>query len=99
MKDEKIKSSIEVFVCNYKKEDQECCFDKGSKDLTDKLKQWAKEEMNKEVKVFRSGCLGKCSEGIAMTCFPQKKYILEVKVDDFAEIKKGLKEALHQLKT
>jgi predicted metal-binding protein len=99
MKDEKIKSSMEVFVCNYKNEDQECCFDKGSKDLTDKLKKWAKEEMNKEVKVFRSGCLGKCSEGIAMTCFPQKKYILEVKMDDFEEIKKGLFEALHQLKT
>ena len=99
MKDEKLKSTMEVFVCNYKRDDHECCFDKGSKDLTDKLKKWAKEETNKEIKVFRSGCLGKCSEGIAMTCFPQKKYILEVKLDDYEEIKKGLLEALHELKT
>lgn len=99
MKDEKLKSSMEVFVCNYKRDNDECCIDKGSKDLTDKLKKWAKEDMNKKIKVFRSGCLGKCSEGIAMTCFPQKKYILEVKVNDFEVIKEGLKEALAELKT
>lgn len=99
MKDEKIKSTMEVFVCNHKRDGDECCFDKGSKDLTDKLKKWAKEETNKEIKVFRSGCLGKCSEGIVMTCFPQKKYILEIKEKDLEEIKKGLFEALQELKT
>jgi predicted metal-binding protein len=99
MKDEKLKSYMEVFVCNYKRDGDENCIDKGSKDLTDKLKKWAKEETHKEIKVFRSGCLGKCSEGIAMTCFPQKKYILEVKENDLKEIKKGLLEALQELKT
>ena len=99
MKDEKLKSTMEVFVCNYKRDNDECCFDKGAKDLTDDLKKWAKEDMHKEIKVFRSGCLGKCSEGIAMTCFPEKKYILDVKLDDCEEIKKGLKEALKKLKT
>ncbi|MBA2403402.1 MAG: (2Fe-2S) ferredoxin domain-containing protein [Bdellovibrionales bacterium] len=99
MKDEKLKSTMEVFVCNHKRDGDECCFDKGSKDLTDKLKKWAKEETNKEIKVFRSGCLGKCSEGIALTCFPQKKYILDVKENDFKELKKGLLEALEKLKT
>lgn len=99
MKDEKLKSKMEVFVCNHKRDGDECCFDKGSKDLTDKLKKWAKEDLNKEIKVFRSGCLGKCSEGIAITCFPQKKYILDVKEDDYKELKKGLLEALHELKT
>jgi len=98
MKNEKLKSIMEVFICNYKR-DGECCFDKGSKDLTDKLKKWSKEETDKEIKIFRSGCLGKCSEGIAIACFPQKKYILEVKEDDYKEIKKGLFEALQELKT
>jgi len=99
MKYEELKSHIEVFICNHKREDQECCLDKGSKELTDKLKKWAKEETNKEIKVFRSGCLGKCSEGIAMTCFPQKHYMLDVKIDDFEEIKKGLAEALQKFKS
>ncbi len=99
MKNEKIKSTMEVFVCNHHRDGDENCFDKGSKDLTDKLKKWAKEETNKEIKVFRSGCLGKCSEGMALACFPQKKFILEVKEDDLEEIKKGLTEALEELKS
>lgn len=94
MKSEKLNSKIEVFVCNHKRDNEECCFDKGSKELTDNLKKWAKEETQKQVKVFRSGCIGKCSEGIAMLCFPQKEYTLNLKVEDAEEIKKGLKEAL-----
>lgn len=72
MKDEKLKSTMEVFVCNYKRDGDECCFDKGAKDLTDKLKKWAKEETNKEIKVFRSGCLGKCSR-YRNDLFPSEK--------------------------
>ena len=98
MKNEKIPSKIEVFICHHHREDAENCLAKGSKPITDELKKWAKEEMNKEIKVFRSGCLGKCSEGIAMACFPQKNYLLDVKSDDLVEIKKGLKEALIKLK-
>jgi predicted metal-binding protein len=82
MKDEKIKSMVEVFVCNHSRENEEACFEKGAKDLTDKLKKWAKEETNKEIKVVRSGCLGKCSEGIVIACFPEKKYLLDVKNED-----------------
>src|SRR4051794_16662454 len=99
MKSEKLKSSMEVFICNHKRDNDECCFDKGSKELTDKLKKWSKEETNKEIKIFRSGCLGKCSEGIAIACFPEKKFLLDVKSEDFDEIKKGLKEALDKLKS
>ncbi len=98
MKDEKIKSYMDVFVCNHKRENDENCSQKGSKEFTDQLKKWAKEETNKEIKVFRSGCLGRCSEGIAMACFPQKKFILEVKEKDLIEIKKGLLEALSEIK-
>jgi predicted metal-binding protein len=98
MKEEKMKSYVELHVCNYKREDDECCFDKGSKDLTDKLKKWAKEEHGKEIRVFRSGCLGKCSEGIAMALYPEKKFILEAKEKDHKEIKEGLEEALRKAK-
>lgn len=98
MKEEKIKSYMDVFVCNHKRDDDECCARLGSKELTDQLKKWAKEETNKEIKVFRSGCLGRCSEGIAMACFPEKKFILEVKEKDLKEIKKGLLEALDEIK-
>jgi NADH:ubiquinone oxidoreductase subunit E len=97
MKKEMLKSKMEVFVCNHKR-DGEDCSDKGSKELTDNLKKWAKEETDKEIKVFRSGCLGKCSEGIAMLCFPQKNFLLEVKEGDYKEVKTTLEEALFELK-
>lgn len=94
MKNEKIKTQVEVFICNHEREGEEDCFSKGSKELTNELKKWAKEEHKGEVKVFRSGCLGKCSEGIAIACYPEKKFLLEVNKSDAEEIKKGLIEAL-----
>ncbi len=98
MKSEQLKSYIEVHVCNHRRENEECCYDKGAKDLTDQLKKWAKEETNKEVRVFRSGCLGKCSEGIAIACYPDKKLLLDVSEDDYKEIKSMLKKRLEDLK-
>lgn len=82
MKDEKIKGQIQVFVCNNKD-----CAEKGSKELTDKLKKWSKEETDKEVKIFRSGCLGKCSEGIAIAIYPEKKMLVEVEESDYKELR------------
>lgn len=93
MKDEKITTKIEVFVCNH-----DDCKDRGSKDLTGKLKKWAKEEHKGDIKVYRSGCLGQCSDGIAIACYPEKKYLLKVKESDLDEIKEGLEETLKKLK-
>ena len=98
MKSEKMKSLVEVHICIYQRQDKECFFDKGSKDLTDRLKKWSKEETDKQVKVYRSGCLGKCSEGIAMAIYPEKKMLLEVKEDDDKEIRKKLEDALEEVK-
>ena len=94
MKKEKLNTKVEVFICNHKRENDECCENKGAKDLTDKLKKWAKEEYKGEIKIFRSGCLGRCSEGLVMACYPEKKFILEASVDDLKEIKKNLIEIL-----
>ena len=94
MKSEKMKSVMEVFICNK----DGGCGAMGGKDLTDKLKKWSKEETDKQVRIYRSGCLGKCDEGIAIACFPEKKFILKVKESDEKELKKGLIEALNDLK-
>lgn len=99
MREEQLKSKMEVFVCNHKREDGECCFDKGSKELTDELRKWTKEELNKEIVFYRGGCMGRCSEGIALAYYPEKKFLLDVKRNDLIEIKQGLQEALNQLKT
>jgi predicted metal-binding protein len=98
VKIDKIKSSIEVYVCNHHRDGEDNCHDKGAKDLTRELKDWAKKEHHKEMKIYRSGCLGKCSDGIAIACYPQKKMLLEVDKNDLKEIKQGLERALLELK-
>lgn len=98
MKSEKLKSAVEIHVCNHRRDNDENCYDKGAKDLTDKLKKWSKEETDKQVKVFRAGCLGKCSEGIAIACYPEKKMYLEVKESDFKELRDHLSDLLEESK-
>lgn len=93
MKNEKMKSLVEYHVCQH-----EDCAEKGSKELRDKLKKWAKEHHGKDIKVFRSGCLGKCSEGMAIACYPERKFILEVKLSDSKEIKEMMEESIAQAK-
>jgi (2Fe-2S) ferredoxin len=94
MKKENINTKLEIYICNFKRDTGENCFDRGAKELTDNLKSWAKKEYPKDIKVVRGGCLGKCSEGIAMSCYPEKKYVLDIKLEDEGDIKKGLIEAL-----
>ncbi len=93
MKNENMKSFLELHVCQH-----DDCLEKGSKELRDKLKKWAKEHHGKDIKVFRSGCLGKCSEGMAIACYPEKKFLLEVKLSDTKEIKEMMEESLFQAK-
>lgn len=94
MKEKPMKSLMEVYICNFGKS----CSKHNSPELADNLKKWAKEEMNGEIKVVRSGCLGQCDDAIAIACYPEKKFILNAETDDFKEIKKGLIEALEKLK-
>ena len=96
MKKENLETRIEIHICNFKRDEGENCFDRGAKELTDHLKSWAKKDHNKDIKVVRSGCLGKCSEGIAIACYPERKILLEVNPGDEEHIKKGLIEALEK---
>ena len=97
MKKEKMKTEVEIFICNHHRDSDDNCADKGAKDLTDKLKKWAKEEHKGDIKVYRSGCLGKCSEGIAIACYPDKKFLLDVKPEDSKEIKEVLEKTLKKI--
>jgi hypothetical protein len=93
MKERSMKSQLEVYVCNFGKE----CSKKNSPELADKLKKWAKEEHEGQIKVVRSGCLGQCEDSIAIACYPEKKFLLDCQIDDVEEIKRGLREALAKI--
>ena len=92
MKDSKIKSKIEVYVCNFGKE----CSKRGGPELADNLKKWAKEEHKDRIKVVRSGCLGECDDACVIAIYPEKKFLLQVEEDDLRGIKQGLEESLRK---
>lgn len=92
MKIDLLKTKVEAFVCNH-----EDCKLKGSKELTDELKKWAKQEHAGNIKVYRSGCLGKCEEGIAVAIYPDKTILTEVAKSDSNEIKNRLIKAVNDL--
>ena len=98
MKEEKMNSNVEIFICNFARENGANCYDKGAKELTDNLKKWSKENHKNDIKVVRSGCLGKCEEGIAIACYPDKKFLLNVQASDEISLKKGLEETLLKIK-
>lgn len=77
-----------VLVCtNQKEEGKECCAMKGAKELHLKLK----EEMKKAdltVRVSKSGCLDRCSEGVTVTIQPDDVWLGGAVEADIPEIVK-----------
>lgn len=96
MKKEKIEYDIHLFVCTNHKEGRDNCADKGGAEVCDKLKKWAKENHSKQIKVTRSGCLGKCSEAVAMVMHPDQEWFSEVSNEDVEEIKSYILKKLDQ---
>ena len=71
-----------LFVCTYTRETGESCGAKGSSGLVDRLKARLKGRYAKnELRVNRSGCLGRCEEGIACVLYPEGKWRLGVQAD------------------
>ena len=94
MKKENRELKVHLFVCTHHKEGKDNCADRNSQELCDTLRKWAKENHSKDVKVTKSGCLGKCSDGIAMVMYPQQKLITEVRLKDADEIKEYIEKKL-----
>lgn len=92
MKKEALNSKLEIFICNHKRDNQEDCFHKGGKELTDNLKKWSREKFGQDVKIFRSGCIGKCEDGIAALSYPAKDFLVNLTKMDEEEMKKYIEE-------
>lgn len=75
-----------VLVCTNQKENgKECCAMKDAKELHLKLK----EEMKKTdltVRVSKTGCLDRCSEGVTVAIMPDDVWLGNVTETDIPEI-------------
>lgn len=80
---------LHVFVCtNQKPEGRACCANLGGKEFREQLKKRisAHPELKSVVRINSSGCLDKCSEGIACVIYPKGQWLTQVKMDDLDEL-------------
>jgi (2Fe-2S) ferredoxin len=79
-----------VFVCTNKRPDgspKPCCADRGGVELREELKKMSKEQgLETRVKIFASGCLGGCEQGVVAVSYPSGNLMLGVKQEDLQKI-------------
>ena len=79
-----------IFVCTHKRPDghpKPCCADRGGRELRDELKGMVKAEgLEGQVRVFQSGCLGGCEQGIMAVKYPDGELMMAVKKEDLRQI-------------
>ncbi len=79
-----------IFVCTHKRPDghpKPCCADRGGRELRDELKSMVKKEgLESQVRVFQSGCLGGCEQGIMAVKYPDGELMMAVKKEDLRQI-------------
>ncbi len=82
-----------LFICTNQRADGECCAQKGSVELREKVKKLAKDPARGwkgRVRINAAGCLGHCSEGIAAVIYPEGKWLTGLSSDSADEIIKEM---------
>ncbi|MGR3318941.1 MAG: (2Fe-2S) ferredoxin domain-containing protein [Candidatus Anammoxibacter sp.] len=77
-----------IFVCcNQRENNEECCNNSGGSEIREKLKSIVKGyNLNKRVRIAKSGCMGKCDSGVNVMIFPNNIWLKNVTDKDIAEI-------------
>lgn len=74
-----------IFVCTNKKEDtsKPCCGSKKSEEIATKLKQMVRDRnLKDQIRVSKSGCMGKCEQGPNIMVYPEGIWYSNVKEED-----------------
>ena len=81
------KLKCHVFICT------NCDYQEGlttigpSEELRNQVKELASQKWDKSnVRINKSGCLGKCKSGIAAVIYPQEKWITDLKLTDSVKV-------------
>lgn len=82
------KLDFHFFICTNAKEKGGDCATKGSLQMLEELKSWARDQkFSKKIRINKSGCLGRCEEGIVAVAYPQNDWIVNAKSSDLEEMK------------
>ena len=73
-----------VFVCENMRDDplKKSCGEDGVSIRMRLKKEIVKNKLNREIRINRSGCLGKCNQGPCLVSYPEGKWHFNVAIDD-----------------
>ena len=88
MKKDKEGYDLHILVCTNEKKHGGGCGPKGGQEIVDELKDWSKSGAlsGKKVRINKSGCLGRCDEGIVCVAYANNEWVVEAKPSDVPEI-------------
>lgn len=91
-----------LMICTNERKLGEDCLSKKSPELIEELKPWLKTELKKinregRARINRSGCLGRCGEGIACVAYPSGEWLTDVRLDDLEKIKAWILERIQKI--
>lgn len=96
----KVKSTFDhhVFICTNKKTGKPCCADRDAEKIRNDLKNWSKSDpsWSGRIRINASGCLDRCSEGVAMVVYPENEWFVNINESNLDEIKKTIAEIMNR---
>ena len=77
-----------VFVCENIRDssNKKSCGKVGSQIRIRLKKEIGKKGLNKEIRINRSGCLGKCSEGPCVVIYPEGEWSFNTRLEEYEKI-------------
>jgi len=87
------KIDFHFLICTNSKENGKDCSTKGSLQMLEELKAWSKTQgFSKKVRINKSGCLGRCEEGVVAVAYPAGEWIVNAGTHDLEAMKKFIAE-------
>ena len=77
-----------VFVCENKRDasNKKSCGEIGSQIRIKLKREIGKRGLNKEIRINKSGCLGKCSDGPCVVFYPEEEWTFNAKLENCKEL-------------
>lgn len=83
------KLDFHFLICTNARENGKDCAAKGANLMLEELKAWAKTQgFSKKMRINKSGCLGRCEEGVVAVAYPSSEWIINASTNDLEEMKK-----------
>ena len=79
---------LHVLVCTNERDKGESCGQKGGQKILEELKSWSKKAgLKGKVRINKSGCLGRCEDGVVCVAYPKNEWVIEATPADLPAIK------------